>query len=50
MYCFGTCIFGVAFQLFQKMAKHYDWVEYAEAAKRNIKRNGVDAEAPISNA
>jgi hypothetical protein len=43
-------VFGFLFQFFQKMAKHYDWVEYEEAAKRNIKRNGVDAETPTSNA
>jgi amino acid transporter len=46
IYCVGICVFGFVFQGFQKMAKHYDWVKYAEAPTRNIKRNGVDVEAP----
>jgi hypothetical protein len=44
LYCLGTCLFGFVFQFFQKVAKHYNWIEYAEAPKRNIKRNGVDVE------
>jgi hypothetical protein len=49
MYCLGTCLFGFAFQFFQKVAKHYNWIEYAEAPKRNIKRNVVDVEGSTNN-
>jgi hypothetical protein len=41
IYCVGICVFGFVFQCFQKMAKHYEWVQYAEAPKRNIRRNGA---------
>lgn len=37
VYSAGLCIFGVVFHGFQKLAKHYNWLEYVEAPKRTKK-------------
>lgn len=41
VYCGALCCFGLCFHGFQKVAKHYHWVDYAEAPKRNNKRSSV---------
>jgi hypothetical protein len=40
-YFFALLAFGMAFQFFQKVAKHYNWVQYAEAPKRIKKKTVV---------
>jgi ABC-type sulfate transport system permease component len=34
VYLAALIIFGVVFYLFQKFAKHYGWIQYVEAPKR----------------
>jgi hypothetical protein len=34
VYLLALILFGVAFYLFQKSAKHYGWIQYVEAPKR----------------
>jgi len=45
VYSAGLCIFGVGFHGFQKLAKHYHWLEYVEAPKRNKKLKNPAAAA-----
>lgn len=45
---FATLLaFGIAFHFFQKVAKHYNWIQYAEAPKRMKKKTMVAS--PPSN-
>ena len=41
IYCGVLCCFGIAFHFFQKVAKHYNWIAYAEAPKRDKKKTAV---------
>ena len=38
IYFASLLAFGIVFQFFQKAAKHYNWIQYAEAPKRIKKK------------
>lgn len=38
VYCGFLCFVGIAFHGFQKVVKHYDWMEYAVAPRRIKKK------------